>query len=67
MFYSSQDIQKREQYKKDLQIVGSLSNLFSDSTTPYLYYRIAEKMFCKAFNAQDLSRGDVSYDAKKIY
>ncbi len=22
-------------------------------------------MFCKAFNAQDLSRGDVSYDAKK--
>ena len=65
MFYFSQDIKNREEYKKDLQIVGSLSNLFSDSTTPYLYYRIAEKMFCKAFSAEDLSRGDISYDAKK--
>ncbi|HFU75589.1 MAG TPA: NgoFVII family restriction endonuclease [Arcobacter sp.] len=65
MFYSLQDTISQEQYKKYLQIVGSLSNLFSDSSTPYLYYRIAEKMFCKAFNSDDLSRGDVSYDAKK--
>jgi len=65
MFYSSQDIIKQNEYKKYLQIIGSLSNLFSDSAIPYLYYRIAEKMFCKAFDAEDLSRGDVSYDAKK--
>jgi hypothetical protein len=54
-------------YKEYLQIVGSLSNLFSDSNTPYLYYRIAEKMFCKAFFADDLSRADVSYDACKDF
>ena len=65
MFYSSEDINKQNQYKQYLQIVGSLSNLFSDSSIPYLYYRIAEKMFCNAFDTQDLSRGDVSYDAKK--
>lgn len=64
-FYQMQDQDKIEKYREYLQIVGSLSNLFSDSNIPYLYYRIAEKMFCKAFNAEDLSRGDVSYDAKK--
>ncbi len=64
-FYKSQDNNHILKYKEYLQIVGSLSNLFSDSTTPYLYYRIAEKMFCKAFLADDLSRSDVSYDAYK--
>jgi hypothetical protein len=60
-----QSSEQKERYKEYLQIIGSLSNLFSDSNTPYLYYRIAEKMFCKAFDATDLSRGDVSYDAQK--
>jgi hypothetical protein len=64
-FYNTQSTIQQNLYKKDLQIIGSLSNLFSDSNTPYLYYRIAEKMFCKAFDATDLSRGDVSYDAVK--
>ncbi len=64
-FYDTQPIEYRDRYKEYLQIIGSLSNLFSDSITPYLYYRIAEKMFCKAFEATDLSRGDVSYDAQK--
>lgn len=64
-FYQEQNKIQQEKYKEYLQIVGSLSNLFSDSAIPYLYYRIAEKMFCKAFGAEDLSRGDVSYDAKK--
>jgi len=65
MFYNSQNNTQKKVYQEYLQTVGGLSNLFSDSTTPYLYYRIAEKMFCKAFGAKDLSRGDISYDAKK--
>ncbi len=67
MFYNSvltNDIQK-QQYEKFLTIVGSLSNLFSESEVPFLYYRIAEKIFCKAFEADDLSRSDVSVDVKK--
>lgn len=64
-FYNLQSKENKLKYKEYLQIIGSLSNLFSDSKTPYLYYRIAEKMFCKAFEADDLSRGDLSYDAKK--
>jgi len=65
MFYNLQSYEDRDKYREYLQIIGSLSNLFSSSDTPYLYYRIAEKMFCKAFRAKDLSRGDVSYDAQK--
>lgn len=64
-FYNLQSKEQINKYKEYLQIIGSLSNLFSDSQIPYLYYRIAEKMFCKAFDANDLSRGDVSYDAQK--
>ena len=65
MFYSNQQDVNKEQYQEFLKIVGSLSNLFSDSNIPYLYYRIAEKIFCRAFDAEDLSRSDVSADAKK--
>jgi hypothetical protein len=48
-----------------MQICWSLSNLFSESKIPYLYYRNAERIFCRAFNANDLSRSDVSADASK--
>lgn len=65
MFYLKQQNINREQYRQFLNIVGSLSQLFSDSNVPYLHYRIAEKIFCRAFNAEDLSRSDVSADAKK--
>jgi len=65
MLYNIQTEEQKNRYRDYLQIIGSLSNLFSSSDTPYLYYRIAEKMFCKAFDAKDLSRGDVSYDAQK--
>ena len=58
-------MQQRRNYEEFLTIVGSLSNLFSDSHIPYLYYRVAEKVFCRAFDAKDLSRSDVSADAKK--
>lgn len=65
MFYKNQTEEERRKYESLLKISGSLSRLFSDSKTPYLYYRLAEKVFCQAFGAEDLSRGDVSFDAKK--
>jgi hypothetical protein len=64
MIYPLMTATNQEEYKKLLCLIGSLSNLFSESDVPYLYYRIAEKIFCKAFNAEDLSRSDVSVDAK---
>lgn len=65
MFFNKQNQSNRQEYEKFLKVTGCLSNLFSDSETPYLNYRIAEKVFCRAFGAQDLSRSDVSADAKK--
>jgi len=65
MFYNSQSEMQQKLYKDSLRTIGSLSNLFSDSSTPYLYYRIAEKVFCSSFEADDLSRGDVALDATK--
>ena len=65
MFYQSESLGSREKYRESLSVIGSLSNLFSDSKTPYLYYRVAEKVFCNSFLAEDLSRGDVALDAHK--
>lgn len=65
MFFDKQSKHQQQEYLSFLKIVGGLSNLFSDSNIPYLYYRVAEKIFCRAFDAEDLSRSDVSADAKK--
>jgi hypothetical protein len=65
MFFNTQNSRQRDEYQEFLKIAGCLSNLFSDSAVPYLYYRVAEKVFCRAFGAEDLSRSDVSADAKK--
>jgi len=65
MFYLNQSVENKANYEDYLKTVGSLSNLFSESNVPYLYYRLAEKVFCKAFEADDLSRSDVAIDAKK--
>lgn len=56
---------KIQNYTNLLKIIGSLSNLFSDSTSPYLSYRVSENLFCRAFDAKNLSRSDVSVDASK--
>lgn len=53
-----------EAYFKMLGLMGSLSNLFSDSDIPFIHYRITENLFCKYFNAENLSRTDTAYDAK---
>lgn len=64
-FWDSQTKKQQEEYINLLKVMGSLSNLFSDSTSPYLYYRGHENLFCEAFGAKNLSRGDISYDAIK--
>ncbi len=65
MFLKNQPKSNIEEYYNLLKIVGGLSNLFSDTNIPYLYYRAAENIFCKAFEADNLSRGDSSADASK--
>ena len=66
MFYLIQDQISKDRYKSFLKTVGSLSNLFSDNSIPYLYYRAAENIFCSSFDAENLGRSDVSADAKKL-
>lgn len=65
MFLEKQEKIKREYYGDMLSAVGSLSRLFSESNEPYIAYRVAENLFCKAFDARNLSRGDTSADASK--
>lgn len=65
MFYNLQMESERKEYLELLEVIGSLSSLFSESKEPYLYYRAAENIFCRAFKAENLSRGDVSVDATK--
>lgn len=57
-------IQGGDEYVKLLVQMGSLSRLFSQSDKPFIYYRFAENVFCKCFNALNLSRSDTAFDAK---
>lgn len=57
------DIEKGGNYLKLLSAVSKLSGLFSDSATPFINYRIAENIFCKSFEAENLSRSDTAFDA----
>ena len=59
--YNQMDV---ERYLKDLRLVGSLSGLFSDNAVPLLHYRATENLYCADFNAENLSRADVSADAR---
>lgn len=65
MFYENQPVEQQEAYIEMLRIVGSLSNIFSDSDRPMIYYRAHENIFCKCFEADNLSREDCSADATK--
>ncbi|MCF4016790.1 NgoFVII family restriction endonuclease [Clostridium sporogenes] len=65
MFSNVQSKKELENYKNMLKAAGAISNLFSDSSSPYLGYRAVENIFCKAFNAENLSRSDCSADASK--
>lgn len=57
--------EERHYYTQMLEMIGSLSNLFSDNDKPYLVSRATENLFCRCLNAENLSRGDVTADAKK--
>ncbi len=65
MFFESQSNKNKELYMELLKVTASLSNLFSESKNPFLYYRAMENIFCKSFDAENLSRSDVSADASK--
>lgn len=65
MFIENQDSNLTEDYIDLLKTIGALSNLFSESHTPYLDYRVVENIFCRSFNAINLARFDCSADAKK--
>lgn len=51
------------QYFEMLKLMASLSKLFSESTTPYLDYRLTENLFCKYFDAVNDARSCTAYDA----
>lgn len=53
-----------DNYMKLLKIIWSLSNLFADTDIPFLHYRVAENVFCRAFWADNLSRSDCTADAR---
>ena len=67
MFLEIQSNAEKAKYESLLRIVAALSKLSNDSSSiPYIYYRMAENIFCKAFSAKNLSRSDISIDASKV-
>ena len=58
------DKDKFKKYMEDLQLVGMISSLFSDSNTPMLYYRATENLYCNNLGADNLARSDVPADAR---
>ncbi len=65
MFLEHQSKEQISYYERLLKSVASLSGLFSENPEPYLAYRATENLFCKAFDAENLSRSDASADASK--
>ena len=63
--YDAMTIDEKQEYIKFLKLVGSLSRLFSENTSPYLDSRICENLFCRCFSAENLARQDCTADAKK--
>lgn len=57
------DIEKNGNYLKLLSAVSKLSGLFSESSVPFINYRVAENIFCRSFDAGNLSRSDTAFDA----
>lgn len=57
------DIENNGNYLKLLSAVSRLSGLFSESAIPFINYRVAENIFCKSFDAGNLSRSDTAFDA----
>lgn len=58
------DRENNGNYLKLLSAVSKLSGLFSESSVPFINYRVAENVFCRSFDAGNLSRSDTAFDAK---
>lgn len=58
------DRENNGNYLKLLSVVSKLSGLFSESSVPFINYRVAENVFCRSFDAGNLSRSDTAFDAK---
>ena len=61
--FAELDIENKGQYIQLLTAVAKLSGLFSESSIPFVNYRVAENIFCKSFSADNLSRSDTAFDA----
>lgn len=57
------DIENNGNYLNLLSAVSKLSGLFSESAIPFINYRVAENIFCRSFEAKNLSRSDTAFDA----
>lgn len=57
------DKENNGNYLKLLATVAKLSRLFSESSVPFINYRVLENIFCQSFNATNLSRSDTAFDA----
>ena len=55
---------REKKYFDMLQLMAKLSNLFSESDIPFIHYRVTENLFCKYYDAENLSRTDTAYDAR---
>jgi hypothetical protein len=62
-FLKTQTEKQITTYSEYLEVIGAFSNLYSSSDKPFIQYRVAENAFCKAFDAENLARADVAYDA----
>ena len=51
-------------YGELITAVGAYSRLFSESQTPFFHSRFVEKLYARTSGAEDLSRKDMSFDAK---
>lgn len=65
-FYPRQSEENRKKYIALILGMAQASYIYSDSPKPYLPYRVAERIFCKSFSAEDVTRRDLSVDAVKI-
>ena len=63
IFLKTQSKDNIKIYTNYLKAIGAFSNLYSSSDKPFIQYRVAENAFCKAFEADNLARADVAYDA----
>lgn len=58
------DRENNGNYLKLLSAISKLSGLFSEKAVPFINYRAVENIFCRSFNASNLSRSDTAFDAK---